>query len=95
MNAIAAITGFNVPILWIAAGIVLLIVEILHPLGFFISFSAAALAVALKSYLWPQSPQWGGFFDEAMFCVIGVVLVLPFRKFARKYLDKAPNINDL
>ena len=76
--------------LWLTLAVMLLIVEILNPLGFFISFSAAAVVLTLKVVAFGA---WIDFLDEALFAAIGVILILPARRLLN-LSDKTPNIND-
>jgi len=81
--------------IWLALAIILIIVEIMHPLGFFASFSIASLLICAKAYFYSDFNSEWLFLDEALFCIVGVLLILPVRRIINKYLDNTPNINDI
>jgi membrane protein implicated in regulation of membrane protease activity len=78
-------------VFWVLIGVALLILEVLLIGGFYLSFSAAALFLALLTGLGfaPESLLWKG----VIFAVLGVALVPLFKLLLRKHLDKTPDIN--
>lgn len=76
---------------WASIGVLFLIVEILLPMGFFLSFAASGFVVAVCAY--------AGILPETLlmklvvFAAIGVALIVPFRTLLRRVVDRTPDIN--
>ena len=86
---------FATPGFWVSIAIILLIIEVLHPLGFFAPFSVAGFLMAIKTYFFKSEQIYSVLVDGAAFCVLGVILIIPLRSLIYRFFDKTPNINDL
>lgn len=76
---------------WAAAGLVLLIIEVMSVTGFFVSFALAAFVLAVLGWtgIGPSSALGQG----VLFASLGVAAVLPIRRLLRRTLDRTPDIN--
>lgn len=80
--------------LWVLVGIALLILEILSPVGFYLSFSVAGFLVAIKIFASGGTSFVSNVENVLLFAAIGVGLILPIRALLRNRVDKTPDIND-
>lgn len=81
----------NPTISWASFAVILLIIEIVTPGGFFIPFAASGflLAIAGVTGILPQS----FLLQLVIFTAVGVALIPVARKLLRRYIDKTPDIN--
>lgn len=77
--------------LWAGLGVTFLIVEILLPMGFFLSFAAAGFLTAAGAHF-GMLPD-GLLAKFIVFAAIAVVLIAPMRALLRRYADRTPDIN--
>jgi membrane protein implicated in regulation of membrane protease activity len=91
MSEIAALFASNPMLVWAGVGVVLLIVEILMPQGFFLSFAAAGFLLALAAFVGVLPTDW--VWQAVLFSALGVGLIVPLRRFLRRFADRTPDIN--
>jgi membrane protein implicated in regulation of membrane protease activity len=91
MNMLEGIFADYPVALWAGVGVTFLIVEILLPMGFFLSFAAAGFLTAAAAHL-GLLPE-GLLAKLIVFAAIGVVLIVPMRAVLRRYADRTPDIN--
>ena len=92
MNNIELLFGGDVALFWVAIGVVALIVEVLTPSGFFISFSLSALVTGALYFLLETPPT---FLTRATcFTVLGVLLIVPLRMLLVRLIKRKKDIND-
>lgn len=91
MSEIGALFAAYPVLIWAGIGVALLIVEILVPQGFFLSFAAAGFAMVLPAAagILPEIWLW----QVVLFSAMGVALIVPLRKLLRRYSDRTPDIN--
>ena len=76
---------------WMAAGLLLVMVEILLMPGFFLSYAIAAFLMALLSVFLDHNAS---LLSESMvFLLIGTVLLLPVRWLVKRNNAQVPDIN--
>ena len=76
---------------WMAAGLVLIIAEMLLLPGFFVSFAVAAFVMAGLAYV--SLLNVSALFELLIFMVIGTGLFLPTRWLLKKQAQATPDIN--
>lgn len=91
MNQLPALWEIGAASISIILAVGLVIVEVIVTSGFFLSFAASALIVAAKVALLGASLLT----DALIFAALSVLLVVPFRAFLRRFLDRTKDINDL
>jgi len=91
MNSFDAIFQFDSAVFWAGVGIVLLVVEVVFFGGFYLSFAAAAFAIAglILFEVAPTTTLWKG----VVFAGLGLALTPLLKTWIRRYLDKTPDIN--
>ncbi len=91
MNDLLLTIMNNPPVSWAALAVILLIIEIVTPGGFFIPFAASGFLLAIAGVIGvlPQS----FLLQLVIFTAIGVALIPVARKLLRRYIDKTPDIN--
>jgi len=77
---------------WAVIGVVMAIIEVLTPGGFFVPFAAAGIIVAVATAIgvMPESLLW----QAVVFLALGLALIPVCRKLLRRYSDKTPDINE-
>jgi len=91
MSEIGAVFASYPVLVWAGAGVVLVIVEILSPAGFFLSFAAAGFLMALAAAVDVLPAHW--LLQAVAFSALGVALIVPLRGLLRRYADRTPDIN--
>ncbi len=92
MSFIHTILAQHPAIAWAVIGVALLIVEVLLPGGFFVSFAAAGLLLALAALagILPAQILW----QVTLYFVLGVGLIPVSRILLRRFVDRTPDINE-
>jgi membrane protein implicated in regulation of membrane protease activity len=79
---------------WAVAGVIFVIIEILSPVGFFLSFAMAAFAVAIKLAIAGDGSLLFALENLGLFLLLSVALILPIRAILRTWINKQKDIND-
>lgn len=75
--------------IWLVAGVVFLIIELLSPSFFFMCFTFGAVVAAIYGYFYPAEYYW-----QIGLFIIATLAVLPFyRRMAKKILRPSPESN--
>jgi membrane protein implicated in regulation of membrane protease activity len=77
--------------IWVAVGLLLLMIEIMLIPGFFLSYAVAALLMALLFSLFDHGLSW--LTEVALFLVVGTVLLWPARIWFNRRHQATPDIN--
>lgn len=73
--------------IWMAAAVIFLIIELLSPSLFFVSFAVAAGISGVYAQFYPQEYYW-----QIGIFVIGILITLPLtRRFAKRITKPAPS----
>lgn len=95
MSTLAQLLGADPAVLWAALGALLLVLEMLMPGGFVLSFAVAGGVVALKVLAFGVDDGGLDLWDWALFALVGVALIAPMRFVIRRYADRTKDINKL
>jgi membrane protein implicated in regulation of membrane protease activity len=92
MSNVELLIGDNIALFWVMIGVLALIVEVLLPGGFLLSFSVAGFLVAAAYFFTEFPATFIGRFTA--FAVLGVLLILPVRRLLEATRPPAKDIND-
>ena len=90
MNSFIDTIFANAAYCWSFIGILLLIVEVLFPMGFYLSFSLSAFIISAT--LWFNLISTNLLWNAIDFAALGLILA-PFCKRVLQYFDKTKDIN--
>ena len=88
------ITGIEIWSLWLILAVFLLIVEIFMAVGFYVSFSSAAMIISLKIYILGLGNSYSDLWHWLGFAVLGIVLFFPIQVLFKKFAKNNKDISD-
>ena len=92
MSGFELLFGGDVALFWVAIGVGTLIVEVMMPGGFFISFSLSAFAIGALYFLSETPPTF--LTRVTAWIVLGVLLIVPLRALLNLFVKEKVDIND-
>ncbi len=94
MSSLSSILSLSSTEFWAVAGVIFLIIEVLSPAGFFLSFAGAAFVVAIKLAITGEASVLFSQENLGLFLLLSVALILPIRAVLRTWINKQKDIND-
>jgi membrane protein implicated in regulation of membrane protease activity len=77
--------------IWLAAGVVFLILELLTPTMLIINFALGSVVAAVFAIFWPEAYYW----QFAIFAIVSIMGIPLTRRFANRISKPAPELSNI